>query len=163
MTEICARDLPARGLPMDDFDDLARGESAREVSSCIVVRPKPKQDKGNRLGFLRQVVSRSAMYLGYPLYVVIKLYQCILSPLLPRSCRFYPSCSCYCGEALRKYGLWRGISLSLNRILRCHPWNPGGWDPVPDLEELGPRMLTVDKKKILGSNAERSSRKEIRR
>lgn len=62
---------------------------------------------------------------------LIRGYQVVLSPLLGANCRFAPSCSEYARQALAKYGLWRGTRLALSRILRCHPWNPGGWDPVP--------------------------------
>ena len=61
----------------------------------------------------------------------IKAYQKILSPLLPPSCRFQPTCSNYALQAIAKYGFFRGGWLALKRIGRCHPWNPGGFDPVP--------------------------------
>lgn len=61
----------------------------------------------------------------------IRLYQRFISPLLPRSCRFYPTCSEYAAQAISRYGLLRGGRLAVKRIARCHPWNPGGWDPVP--------------------------------
>lgn len=57
-------------------------------------------------------------------------YKKYLSPFLPRSCRFEPTCSEYAREALRKYGLWRGLLLSLWRVLRCNPYSRGGYDPV---------------------------------
>jgi len=63
---------------------------------------------------------------------LIEIYRRLLSPVLPQSCRFYPSCSAYAQEALRRHGLWRGGWLAINRLLRCHPWNDGGFDPVPD-------------------------------
>ncbi|WP_090411196.1 membrane protein insertion efficiency factor YidD [Nitrosomonas halophila] len=62
---------------------------------------------------------------------LIKLYQYCVSPLTPPSCRFYPTCSNYAQEALGKYGLVRGLWMSVRRVLRCHPWNQGGYDPVP--------------------------------
>jgi len=61
----------------------------------------------------------------------ITLYQKLLSPMLPRSCRFYPSCSEYAKQAIQKYGFVKGGWLALKRIARCHPGNPGGLDPVP--------------------------------
>ena len=64
-------------------------------------------------------------------YLLVRLYQRLLSPLLPASCRFAPTCSQYAAESLRAHGLWRGTVLSLKRIARCHPFNPGGHDPVP--------------------------------
>ncbi|MCS7243058.1 MAG: membrane protein insertion efficiency factor YidD [Candidatus Caldatribacterium sp.] len=57
-------------------------------------------------------------------------YKRYLSPLLPQSCRFEPTCSEYAREALRKYGLWKGLLLSLWRMLRCNPYSRGGYDPV---------------------------------
>jgi len=59
----------------------------------------------------------------------IKVYQYTLSPLLGNACRFEPSCSRYMVEALRKYGLVRGLSRGLRRFSRCHPWGPSGYDP----------------------------------
>ena len=61
----------------------------------------------------------------------IRYYQKAISPLVPPSCRFYPSCSAYAAEAIDKYGFLRGSLLAVKRILRCHPFNPGGYDPVP--------------------------------
>jgi putative membrane protein insertion efficiency factor len=65
------------------------------------------------------------------LAALIRAYQLTLSPLLPASCRFHPSCSQYTLEAVRKYGAARGGWLGIRRLVRCHPWNPGGFDPVP--------------------------------
>jgi putative membrane protein insertion efficiency factor len=61
---------------------------------------------------------------------VIQLYQLVISPVLPPSCRFYPSCSTYAIQAITRYGMWRGLGLAGWRLLRCHPFHPGGWDPV---------------------------------
>jgi uncharacterized protein len=63
---------------------------------------------------------------------LIRLYQWTLSPLLGPKCRFHPSCSQYGLEALERFGLLRGGWLALRRIGRCHPFHPGGYDPVPD-------------------------------
>jgi putative membrane protein insertion efficiency factor len=62
----------------------------------------------------------------------IRAYQLLVSPLLGPSCRFEPSCSHFAETAIARYGSWRGTSLALRRLLRCHPWGgPGGFDPVP--------------------------------
>lgn len=61
---------------------------------------------------------------------MISFYQRIISPMIPRCCRFYPSCSTYAKEAVRQWGLWRGGWLSFRRLIRCHPFNAGGYDPV---------------------------------
>jgi len=62
---------------------------------------------------------------------LIKVYQIGISPLLPKSCRYYPTCSHYAIEAINKYGAFKGCLLALKRILRCHPFHKGGYDPVP--------------------------------
>jgi len=61
----------------------------------------------------------------------IRLYQILLSPVLGGQCRFYPSCSTYGLEAVERHGWWRGLRLGLVRVLKCHPFHPGGVDPVP--------------------------------
>jgi putative membrane protein insertion efficiency factor len=66
------------------------------------------------------------------LILLIRTYQFLLSPLLGNHCRFYPSCSHYAVEAIERHGPWRGSLLAVRRILRCHPWHPGGIDPVPE-------------------------------
>lgn len=61
---------------------------------------------------------------------LIKLYQKVISPLKPRTCRFYPTCSEYSVQAITKYGLIKGSFKSIKRILKCNPFNPGGYDPL---------------------------------
>ncbi|MFM7497233.1 MAG: membrane protein insertion efficiency factor YidD [Bacteroidota bacterium] len=65
------------------------------------------------------------------LILLVKGYQALLSPHLPPSCRYSPTCSQYAVEALGKYGAWKGSWLAAKRILRCHPWVGHGHDPVP--------------------------------
>lgn len=65
------------------------------------------------------------------LRAAVRAYQWCVSPLLPRSCRFIPSCSEYADEALSRHGAWRGSWLATRRLCRCGPWHPGGYDPVP--------------------------------
>jgi putative membrane protein insertion efficiency factor len=65
------------------------------------------------------------------LKILIRGYQLAISPLLGPRCRFYPSCSHYAIEAIEAHGALRGSWLTFKRIGRCHPWNPGGFDPVP--------------------------------
>jgi len=61
----------------------------------------------------------------------IRGYQMFISPALPPSCRFTPSCSQYALEAVERYGVLKGCWLAARRLARCHPWNPGGYDPIP--------------------------------
>jgi len=63
--------------------------------------------------------------------MLIRGYQYAVSPLLGLHCRFHPTCSEYALQALEKHGAMRGIWLALKRLMRCHPWHPGGFDPVP--------------------------------
>ncbi len=73
----------------------------------------------------------------------IRLYQVLISPWLGPVCRFEPSCSRYAMEAIGRHGVVRGLWLAVRRLLRCHPWHEGGWDPVPDL----PAMRTGDEQR----------------
>ncbi|MSQ71931.1 MAG: membrane protein insertion efficiency factor YidD [Betaproteobacteria bacterium] len=89
----------------------ARGASRRRAGTeCIV----------SRLPVVRRL-------LGFPIVV----YRYLVSPLLGSRCRFHPSCSAYALEALERHGAAQGCWLSVRRLCRCHPWHPGGYDPVP--------------------------------
>ena len=66
-----------------------------------------------------------------PLIGLLQIYKYAISPMLGRSCRFHPSCSEYAVEALERHGLFKGLLLAIRRVGRCHPWHPGGYDPVP--------------------------------
>lgn len=70
-----------------------------------------------------------------PLIWLIKGYQKWISPLFPAKCRYQPTCSHYCVEALQKHGFFRGGFLGLKRIFSCHPWGGSGYDPVPKKEK----------------------------
>lgn len=61
---------------------------------------------------------------------LIKTYQRFISPIKPPSCRFYPTCSQYTIDSISKHGIIKGISMALRRLIKCHPFNPGGYDPV---------------------------------
>jgi putative membrane protein insertion efficiency factor len=65
------------------------------------------------------------------LLLLVEAYRVALSPLLGGHCRYWPSCSAYAEEALRRHGAARGAALAVRRVLRCHPFHPGGFDPVP--------------------------------
>lgn len=81
------------------------------------------------LGPLRSVLTLPSRLTIALLIGCIRVYQWTISPLLGNVCRFHPSCSRYMVEALRKYGLVRGLIKGTGRVFRCHPWNPGGFDP----------------------------------
>jgi len=63
--------------------------------------------------------------------LLIRFYQMAISPFLPKTCRFLPTCSEYCYIAIQRYGVFKGSSLGIRRILKCHPFHEGGYDPVP--------------------------------
>ena len=69
--------------------------------------------------------------LRFPALVLIQLYRWCISPFLPVACRFHPTCSDYAKQALAEHGLWRGVVLTLIRIVRCNPWGGSGIDNVP--------------------------------
>lgn len=79
-----------------------------------------------------------------PLIALVRFYRGVISPVLPRRCRFVPSCSEYAAEALEKHGALRGSWLSLHRIVRCGPWTAGGYDPVPKTAGERNRMVLND-------------------
>ncbi|OBW57311.1 membrane protein insertion efficiency factor YidD [Bacillus cereus] len=66
---------------------------------------------------------------------IIRFYQKFISPMTPPTCRFYPTCSHYGLEAFQKHGAFKGFLLTCKRILKCHPFHPGGFDPVPDKKD----------------------------
>jgi putative membrane protein insertion efficiency factor len=78
---------------------------------------------------LRILIRALSKGLGLVLIVLVRIYQFCISPLLPRACRFYPSCSQYFILAVKKFGPLRGTWKGACRICRCHPWHPGGYDP----------------------------------
>jgi len=63
--------------------------------------------------------------------LLIQGYRVLISPLFLPTCRFHPTCSQYAIEAVERFGVWRGSTLAIKRVLRCHPLHPGGYDPVP--------------------------------
>ena len=90
--------------------------------------PKRPQNSNARSGFRPGPETRPAAAV---LIALVRCYQWLLRPLVAPSCRFAPSCSDYAAEALARHGAVAGALLALRRIIRCHPWHPGGFDPVP--------------------------------
>ncbi len=74
---------------------------------------------------------RAGLVMSWALRGLIRAYQLLVAPILPPSCRYYPSCSHYALEAVARHGASRGATLALRRLLRCHPWGGSGYDPVP--------------------------------
>lgn len=71
----------------------------------------------------------------FPFVFLVRIYQTVISPFTPATCRYQPTCSHYTVEALQKHGLLHGGKLAIKRIFSCHPWGGSGYDPVPDKEE----------------------------
>jgi len=96
------------------------------------------------LSLYRRCVSHRLFYfegflLKNILILFIRLYQWTISPLLGKTCRFLPSCSTYFLDALKMHGFFKGCSLGLRRLSKCHAWHPGGYDPVPEIStEIDP-------------------------
>ena len=81
---------------------------------------------------MRVILGRVGQVLVLPLIGLTRVYQLVISPLTPPTCRYYPSCSAYAVTALRRFGPIKGTWLAGRRLLRCHPWSPGGVDHVPE-------------------------------
>jgi putative membrane protein insertion efficiency factor len=82
-------------------------------------------------GVFRTIVSFFSRCFVWVLLLPIRFYRAFISPLLPPSCRYTPTCSEYAMIALKKHGVLKGLWLSVKRIMRCHPWGGSGYDPVP--------------------------------
>jgi hypothetical protein len=101
----------------------------------------PKRPPNSDLPSARTASARCAGRPGLLARILIEVvdgYRVLVAPLLPRSCRFVPSCSEFAREALAEHGAGRGALLAALRLVRCHPWHPGGYDPVPPGRERGP-------------------------
>ena len=117
-----AGELPAENLRAD----LARvGARLAAFHHRPGGAPAPPGPPGGR--FRGRLLAAAALQ-------AIGLYQRFISPLLPPACRFWPTCSHYAAEAVARHGLGRGGLLAIRRLLKCHPFNPGGYDPVPPVE-----------------------------
>ncbi len=82
-------------------------------------------------GFWQRSATLCKRALALPFIILVRFYQICVSPLTPPACRFTPTCSQYALEALRKYGIFKGVWLTVKRISKCHPWGGSGYDPVP--------------------------------
>lgn len=71
----------------------------------------------------------------YLIKISIQVYRLTLSPYIGSHCRFIPSCSSYCEQAIAQWGIFKGLKLTVGRLLRCHPFKPGGYDPIPPFDQ----------------------------
>lgn len=88
------------------------------------------------MGIYRKIYNTVSKLIGFTLIVFIIIYRKTISPMTKSSCRFYPTCSQYALEAIKHHGPWIGTWLSIKRLLKCHPRNWGGYDPVPKNKAL---------------------------
>ena len=107
---------PQRPLPDPTGEPTAPDERARHAP----LFPRP-----------RSILGWGFAPVAWLLIALIRFYQRFISPGIPPSCRFAPSCSQYALEAVQRYGALKGVWLGARRLVRCHPWHPGGFDPVP--------------------------------
>lgn len=106
-----------------------KGDKAYFCSDEIKGEPRLVPSRGASAEF-RTDRARQVLSLRYFAIFLIKIYQNTLGFVFPRACRFYPSCSEYSIQAFERHGFFKGGWLSVRRLLRCHPFNPGGYDPV---------------------------------
>lgn len=111
---------------------ILQAEQSQPSGGLVSLRGKAG---GRGRGFLRNVRGAFERALSEALITLIRLYKRGISPILPSSCRFYPTCSEYAILALREHGPIKGLVLSGWRLLRCGPWSDGGYDPVPRFKE----------------------------
>ncbi|MFZ5867245.1 MAG: membrane protein insertion efficiency factor YidD [Thermodesulfobacteriota bacterium] len=107
-------------------DALRNGHSLCSPRGCRTTEHQPARDGAGQVLRAKASLVTRRFVSG-----LIRLYQLFLSPLFPSACRFYPTCSEYAREAVSQHGIWRGLWLALLRLIRCRPFGPGGFDPVP--------------------------------
>src|ERR1700723_662719 len=128
--------------PTGDFSRMGHSDSSAHVSGnggvCGGDERVAEATAEARSGKLTQDLLRGTLRSAgkWMLLLLVRLYQVFLSPFFGGACKFYPSCSRYGYEAIAKHGAWRGGVLAVKRLLRCRPFTKGGFDPVPDVEEL---------------------------
>ena len=123
---------------------LGKPQNAETTPRTLQDRPDPQTEN---FGLLRSsdgagtcrivctarcLARKCGVFTAELLIFFIRIYQKVISPLFPACCRFQPTCSHYAVEALKKHGFFKGSILTVRRIAHCHPWCPGGYDPVPD-------------------------------
>ncbi len=131
----------------ESFDERPGSPRFERRSSCPCDGREFSTD-GARRSRHHAVVSH---WFALCLVFLIRLYKRLVSPFLPPSCRFEPTCSEYAAGALLSHGLWRGLYLAARRILRCHPWNPGGYDPVPPARNRARVLVALAAGLVVGS------------
>lgn len=117
----------------DDLTAAGRKLAAR-VPSRSGPEARPGAGRGEESGIFSSIVGVIQEWPGWLALGVIRFYQRCVSPFTPPACRFWPTCSNYAAVAVQRHGFWRGSWLAFRRLLKCHPFHPGGYDPVPPSE-----------------------------
>src|ERR1700746_1294572 len=145
--------------PTGDFSRMGHSDSSAHVSGYSGVfggdeRISEATADARRDNLRRDSLGETLRSAGkWVLLLFVRIYQVFLSPFFGGACKFYPSCSRYGYEAIARHGAWRGSVLAVKRLLRCRPFTKGGFDPVPDVEELMERR--AKERANLAGNAER--------
>jgi uncharacterized protein len=117
------------GVLKHEFPQELKPHFLGTIMSTSRLKPRPPKNHGLGVGSAGK----------WTLLFFVRIYQVFLSPFFGGACKFYPSCSRYGYEAIARHGAWRGSVLAMKRLLRCRPFTKGGFDPVPDVEELTER------------------------
>jgi hypothetical protein len=122
-------------IEISTADSSLHGRPVRQTADRKTNRPAIPLGMTTLLG-----ISRAAVWL---LLMCIRFYQAVFAPVMPVGCKFYPSCSQYAVEAITRHGALRGVRLAAARLLRCRPFTQGGFDPVPDPDDLSPNEVQL--------------------
>ena len=124
---MCQSDSQNDLIRIDEKEIMKESTNQRDIS---IPRLGSVSEEQTDLAVNEEKTEKKRNPISLFMIILIKGYQNFISPMFPAHCRFYPTCSAYFIQALEKYGFFKGSYLGIKRILRCHPFNPGGYDPL---------------------------------